>query len=137
VPTIINEIEKTYDIMEEFFKKTNLEQEQIDELSNAYREAIGNAALHGNKNDPNKDILIDFVVDNKNISFSIEDEGEGFDYKPFEKRAEEASALEVARARIKLDNPGGMGMMIIKKCADEIHYNATGNKITVIKHLNV
>ena len=77
------------------------------------------------------------MVDSKNLSFSIEDQGEGFDFKPYEKRAEEASALDVARARIKLDNPGGMGMMIIKKCADEISYNATGNKITVVKHLNI
>lgn len=137
IPTLINEIEKTYDIMEDFFNKTNLEQEQIDELSNAYREAVGNAASHGNKNDENKNIYIDFVVDSKNLSFSIQDEGEGFDYAPFEKRADEASALDVARARIKLDNPGGMGMMIIKKCADEISYNAKGNKITVVKHLNV
>jgi len=137
IPTIINEIEKTYDIMEDFFNKTNLEQEQIDELGNAYREAVGNAATHGNKNDEGKNILIDFVVDSKNLSFSIEDEGEGFDYEPFSKRADEAAAIDVARARIKLDNPGGMGMMIIKKCADEISYNATGNKITVVKHLNV
>jgi serine/threonine-protein kinase RsbW len=137
VPTIVNEIEKTYDIMEDFFAMANLEEEQVDELTNSYREAIGNAANHGNKMDPNKNMFINFVVDSKNLSFSIEDEGEGFDFAPFEKRAESSSALEVARARNKLDNPGGMGMMIIKKCADEINYNTKGNKITIVKHLNL
>ncbi|MFH1706960.1 MAG: HU family DNA-binding protein [Planctomycetota bacterium] len=137
VPTIVNEIEKTYDIMEEFFKKTNLEVEQVDELVAAYREAMSNAALHGNKNNAEKDLFVDFVVDVKKISFSIEDQGPGFDFTPFEKRAESTSAIEVARARNALDNPGGMGMMILKKCADEITYNTKGNKVSVIKHLNI
>ena len=77
------------------------------------------------------------MVDAKNISFSIEDQGAGFDYKPFEKRAEEEAAIDVARARNALDNPGGMGMMILKGCADEISYNTDGTKITVVKHLNL
>lgn len=137
VPTIIGEIEKTYEIMEDLFAKTNLEEEQIDELGHAYREAIGNAAIHGNNNDQEKDIFIDFVVGSKKISLSIEDQGEGFDCTPFTRRAEDSVALDVARARNKLDNPGGMGMMIIAKCADEVSYNSKGTKITITKHLNI
>lgn len=137
VPTIIGEIEKTYELMDDLLKKTNLEEDQIDELGNAYREAVGNASHHGNNDDEAKSIFIDFVVDQKKVSLSIEDQGEGFDASPFTRRAEKSAALDVARARNRLENPGGMGMMIITKCTDEVYFNKRGTKITLVKHLNL
>src|SRR6201984_2079368 len=47
----------------------------------AVTEAVNNAIYHGNKANPVKKIYVNFSSDNKAISFTVRDEGEGFDFK--------------------------------------------------------
>src|SRR3954469_3302210 len=46
----------------------------------AVTEAVNNAILHGNQNDPEKYVRIGFESDEDNLVFSVTDEGRGFDY---------------------------------------------------------
>src|SRR5690242_5840604 len=47
----------------------------------AITEAVNNAIYHGNKSDPGKKIHIAFNSDPKKMTFSIRDEGKGFDFE--------------------------------------------------------
>ena len=46
----------------------------------AVTEAVNNAMYHGNKGNPDKNIKIGFESHERDIQFSIADEGTGFDY---------------------------------------------------------
>ena len=48
-------------------------------LVTALREAVANAVRHGNRQDPTRQVRIDFTIRNSTITIRIEDEGDGFD----------------------------------------------------------
>ena len=52
-----------------------------NELALVVDEAVTNAMEHGNKWNPQKVIHLSIWVDDKNIHVSIEDEGDGFDFR--------------------------------------------------------
>ncbi|RLD46571.1 MAG: ATP-binding protein [Bacteroidetes bacterium] len=43
-------------------------------------EAFNNAVIHGNGNDDEKKVVVDFVIQNDGFSFCITDQGDGFDF---------------------------------------------------------
>ena len=43
-------------------------------------EAFNNAVIHGNGNDDEKNVVVDFVIQNDGFSFCITDQGNGFDF---------------------------------------------------------
>jgi serine/threonine-protein kinase RsbW len=48
-------------------------------LVSACREAVANAVLHGNRQDPDRQVAIGFWIAEGEITMRVEDEGEGFD----------------------------------------------------------
>jgi serine/threonine-protein kinase RsbW len=48
-------------------------------LVTALREAAANAIRHGNKKDPDLDVVLDYRIEGDEVTIRIEDEGEGFD----------------------------------------------------------
>jgi len=48
-------------------------------LATALREAVANAIRHGNKQEPDLDVVIDYRIEDNEVSIRIEDQGEGFD----------------------------------------------------------
>ena len=89
----------------------------------AYEEAIVNAIRHGNRNDPDKNVTVEFTCDYETVRIQIEDEGAGFDLKKVpDPRSEEL--LEV---------PGGRGVLLISEIMSEVKYNSKGNQITMTK----
>jgi serine/threonine-protein kinase RsbW len=48
-------------------------------LVTALREAAANAIRHGNKQDPDLDVVLDYRIEGDEVTIRIEDEGEGFD----------------------------------------------------------
>lgn len=89
----------------------------------ALEEAISNAIRHGNCCDPCKRVIVEYLVDPDAIRISIEDEGGGFrpDTVPDPTRDE------------NLDKPYGRGVMLMRVYMSEIHYNPSGNRVTMIR----
>ncbi len=48
-------------------------------LVTALREAAANAIRHGNKQNLDLDVVIDYLIEDNEVTIRIEDEGEGFD----------------------------------------------------------
>ena len=100
-----------------------------DKLKDAYgnmtialTEAVNNAINHGNNNDPDKKVVVCFKKTNTNVSFTIEDEGDGFDYK----NVPDPTAPE------NLEKINGRGIFLMTNLVDEIEFHNDGKKIELI-----
>jgi DNA-binding response OmpR family regulator len=88
-------------------------------------ELLNNALVHGNDMDELKKIKIKLVFDQKEFSLSIEDEGQGFDYK------ETLSAFAGREQGL----PTRRGLFIVHYLMDEVSFNEKGNIVTMVKRL--
>src|SRR6476661_8366929 len=85
----------------------------------AVTEAVNNAILHGNKNDPDKFVKIGFESDDQKLVFSISDEGEGFDH----------TTLPDPTDPVNIDKISGRGVFLMQSLADSIEFEQNGSKV--------
>jgi serine/threonine-protein kinase RsbW len=96
------------------------------ERSNLYvalDEAFVNAVKHGNKNDPAKLVRITAELSPQEASFTVEDEGEGFNVKEIPDPCDPANLFKTS----------GRGVLLIYNIMDEVEYNAQGNRVKMVK----
>ena len=116
-------IKKTYESdrrvlpeLERFFmnvlKDLNLPEQKYNSLILALSEASSNAIKHGNKNDSNKKVNIEIIIDEKKIEILIKDEGSGFDPSVIPDPTEPENLLKES----------GRGLYIIKSFVDDFFY---------------
>ena len=89
----------------------------------ALDEAFVNAVKHGNKNDPTKLVRITAELTPKEASFTVEDEGEGFDIREIPDPCDPANLFRTS----------GRGVLLIYNIMDEVEYNAQGNRVKMVK----
>jgi len=89
----------------------------------ALDEAFVNAVKHGNKNDPTKLIRVTAELTPKEASFTVEDEGEGFNVQDIPDPCDPANLFKSS----------GRGVLLIYNIMDEVEYNAQGNRVKMVK----
>ncbi len=117
-----------------------LDEEQRFHLLTAFGEAIGNAALHGNKARRDRVVRLRFEHAQEYVSLTVTDEGQGFDWRNNEVQAAEANgstALAQAAAREAQGKLGGLGLNLMRQVCDAVEFNPAGNEITLRKSLPV
>lgn len=129
-------LDKAKDLGQKLFKDAGLAQDALDSLLAAFREAMGNAAQHGNKDDPEKLIKVLYLLDKEKITIVVQDDGTGFDHESYVVRAETKTAVDAARERHEQGRVGGLGIKLMQRCTDRLEYNDVGNMITLTKFLN-
>lgn len=84
-------------------------------------EATNNAIIFGNKKDPKKLVKYTAVKHKQKITITVEDEGEGFDFRhvPTPTLSEGAQSLT------------GRGIYIMSKLSDELLFIKNGSKVTM------
>lgn len=85
----------------------------------AVTEAVNNAINHGNQNNPNKFVNIGFKTDNKQLVFSVSDEGAGFNYTDLPDPTDPSN----------IDKPNGRGVFLMKNLADSIKFLQNGKTV--------
>ena len=85
-------------------------------------EALANAVLYGNDNDPNKTVLVDVTLDSERVVVTVSDEGEGFD----------PSQVPDPTDPENLHRSGGRGLFLIRSLMDEMEYNRRGNSLRMV-----
>src|SRR5436190_6284657 len=93
----------------------------------ALDEAFVNAVKHGNKNDPTKLVRITAELTPQEASFTVEDEGEGFDINQIPDPCDPANLFRAS----------GRGVLLIYNIMDEVEYNAQGNRVKMVKRPDV
>ena len=86
----------------------------------AITEAVKNAIVHGNRNNPGKFVNIQFNSVPNGLCFTISDEGKGFNYQDIPNP-------------IETENPStiGTGIFLTRTLADKVTYNAKGNSVEI------
>jgi len=109
--------------LQERVAKLGLIRPERSNLFVALDEAFVNAVKHGNKNDPSKLLKITAELSSKEASFTVEDEGEGFDIREIPDPCDPAN----------LFRSSGRGVLLIYNIMDEVEYNAQGNRVKMVK----
>jgi serine/threonine-protein kinase RsbW len=104
-------------------------QERLFAVQLLLRETLNNAVIHGNGLDARKMVGCELDLSGGAILLSVNDEGEGFDWRRHYPPEEDDPLLS------ELGDPelstSGYGMRILENYADEAHFNDKGNVITI------
>lgn len=92
-------------------------------LAIALREALVNAIEHGNHSDPAKLVRVAAEVSNDEATFTVEDEGVGFNVDDVSNPREHHNLLKSS----------GRGVLFIRSLMDEAQYDGRGNRLTMTK----
>ena len=98
--------------------------ENEGDLEMAIREALANAVLHGNLQDPRKEVRISCSVQpGLGISIVVKDQGKGFDPT----KVSDPTAIE------NVLSESGRGIHLMKALMDEVHFERGGTEVHMRK----
>jgi len=96
------------------------------EVELAIREALGNAVVHGNQENPDKKVHVRCRCESGNeVSFIVTDQGKGFD---FLKTLGNGLTSDPAAAH-------GHGIQLMKAYMDDVHFERGGSEVHMRKRL--
>ena len=123
LPSDLSLMNGVLEYLQERVSKLGLIKPERSNLFVALDEAFVNAVKHGNKNDPSKLLKITAELSAKEACFTVEDEGEGFDYRTIPDPCDPANLFRTS----------GRGVLLIYNIMDEVEYNAQGNRVKMVK----
>jgi serine/threonine-protein kinase RsbW len=89
-------------------------------------EALSNAMINGNEEDPRKRVRLEVFLEDDRIMVRVTDEGEGFDPGDVPDPTSPKNLLK----------SGGRGLFLMRQLMDEVHYNERGNSVTMVLRLD-
>lgn len=92
----------------------------------AVTEATNNAIIHGNGQDENKQVKLEVDKVADGLLFSIEDQGNGFNYE----------SLPDPTSPENIEKPDGRGIFLMKNLADKLEFLENGSKVNITFALN-
>ncbi len=123
IPSNLTELPGVLQAIVEPAEAQGFGKEEVFAIRLSLDEAITNAIHHGNKNNPNKKVTIEYIVDDQTVRIEVTDEGPGFKPKDLPDPTSEEN----------LTTPCGRGVMLIEAYMTEVRFNPKGNRITMIK----
>lgn len=88
----------------------------------AVGEAISNAILYGNREDPEKLVRLRAEFAPDRVRVTVSDEGEGFD----------PEAVDDPTRPENRDSPHGRGIFLMRELMDAVEYSGKGNRVTLV-----
>jgi serine/threonine-protein kinase RsbW len=109
-----------------FVRKSDCVPGQEPDVEVALRAALSNAVLHGNREDPGKQVHIRCRCGpGKEVSIIIEDEGQGFD----------TTAVLYPAVVERPKSHSQRGIQLMRICMDEVHFEHGGREVHMRKRL--
>lgn len=132
---------ETADRLVHFLRELEIDMEpgERDDIATAFRELLINAIEHGAKGDPRKKLMVSYVRSSRARIYYVQDPGPGFSFTNL-KHAAVANPTGNPAEHVELRSemgmrPGGFGILLTQKIADELIYNEKGNEVIFIKYL--
>jgi len=116
LPSAVDGIHIIEKLIETICSTYKLSEDHYGNILVAVTEAVNNAIYHGNKSDPNKKVHVGFETTAQAISFSVKDEGAGFDYNNLPDPTDPAN----------IEKPNGRGIFLMKHLADNVSFKDDG-----------
>ncbi len=118
----------------------DLPNQLCEDLSTAVEELLSNSMEHGCHLDHHCTVDLKIIRTPHLLLFQIQDDGPGFSMESAEHAAvnnppEEPLRHTQRRSELGM-RPGGFGILMVSKIADELLYNERGNEVTLVKYLN-
>lgn len=84
-------------------------------------EAVNNSILHGNQANPRKKVSVRMLVNGKTLSFTIQDEGKGFN----------PSQIPDPTSPEQILTPNGRGVFLMRELSDALQYSNRGRCVDI------
>lgn len=119
----VNKVEQTG---EQCAVRAGFDEDAVQHIAMAVREAAVNAVIHGNAYDPSKQITAAFETSPEALTIRIADQGPGLD----------PDTIPDPLAPENILRGSGRGIFLIRAFMDEVHFRQLhpGTELTLIKH---
>jgi len=127
VPSDQNFLQDVDTFLEGTLRGYGADESIIADIAISVSEVVNNAMLHGNKSSTDKVVTVEIKRDDKSVSITVSDEGEGFNPDEIaDPLAEENLLKEVGR-----------GIFVVKSLMDKVEIDATpkGTSIKMTKSI--
>ena len=94
----------------------------------ALREAIANAVRHGNREQPERKVRVDYRIEGRTVTIRVEDEGDGFDPGQIPDPTREENLLR----------PSGRGIFYMRQFMNSVEFCQTpegGTAVVMVRQL--
>lgn len=118
----ISDIVLVESFIESFVSHFQLSEELYGKVSLSVIEAVNNAIMSGNKQNPDKSVVVTAAKFEDKFQVTITDEGEGFDY----------NYIPDPTLSDNLEKDAGRGLFLMKILSDELIFEKGGSKVTLV-----
>lgn len=126
IPSLVENIRIVESFIDNARKKYDLNDDLYGNIMISVIESVNNAIVHGNKVNKAKNVDLSLRLDDEQIRFIIQDEGNGFDF----------SNLPDPTAPENLERTGGRGIFLMKHLADELNFKNNGQHVELTFYLS-
>jgi serine/threonine-protein kinase RsbW len=127
LPSDVAIVSPFVDQLMRFISKFGPADEGNFEIELALREALVNAIVHGNQNDPRKLVYVNCrCASDGDVSITVEDQGDGFEH----------DAVADPTSPDNLLRTNGRGIYLIRTLMDEVHFRRGGSVVHMRKRAN-
>ena len=118
-PRLIREVDE---FIEARLRRLGLDDSIIADIAICATEIVNNAIEHGNKEDPEKRVVLEMDQTGDSITITISDEGTFFDFEGIQSPVAEENLLREV----------GRGIFIVRQLMDSVHIRQGDNGGTVV-----
>jgi serine/threonine-protein kinase RsbW len=126
IPSLMENIKMIESFIDNARDKFEINDDIYGNIMISVTECISNAIIHGNRNMKEKLVHLELLMEDESLTFTIEDEGEGFDYT----EQEDPTSPE------NIEKVGGRGIFLIKHLSDEVKFEEEGKKVVLVFYMN-
>ena len=126
IPSTFEALDEVVDTLMLLAREMKCNSADLDAIELAMREALANAIIHGNRQDPNKRVAVRaYCQPNRGLLMVIDDEGSGFNPTKVPNPTGAECLLETH----------GRGLFMMRRLMDRVRISRKGRRITLVKRL--
>ena len=126
IPSLTENIRIIESFIDNAKEKYQIDDDIYGNIMIAVTESVNNAIRHGNALQSSKNVTIFLNLEQDIITFTIQDQGAGFDYQN----------LPDPTSPENLDKPGGRGIFLMRHLADEVKFKDEGRLVELRFYVN-
>jgi serine/threonine-protein kinase RsbW len=122
IPSIPDNIRIVESFIDNAKDKFSINDDLYGNIMIAVTESVNNAITHGNDNNSNKNVKLQLQLGDKDLKFTIQDEGEGFNH----------NVIPDPTAPENLEKENGRGIFLMNNLCDKVNFEDNGSKIELV-----
>jgi serine/threonine-protein kinase RsbW len=119
IPSLVENIRIVESFIDNAKDKFNFNEDIYGNIMIAITESVNNAIVHGNASDKSKNVSLSLQVTDNSLTFTVEDQGNGFNYEN----------LEDPTSPENIEKIGGRGIFLMKHLCDSVTFHDDGKKV--------